>query len=123
MNPDTSFGSTQEPLVDAHLQQLQDQHRNELENIVLVLASITHISPEQVKPYIDTLLRQLIDKQERPFHETATTEEWVTAFRTWAQSHRHDGKCGNYRSGFYRNCSQEARPRPTGSRRDIWRRS
>ena len=91
MNPDTSFGSTQEPLVDAHLQHLQDQHRDELENIVRVLASITHISPEQVKPYIDKLLRQLMDKQERPFHETATAEEWVIAFRTWAESHRHDG--------------------------------
>ncbi|WP_026135175.1 hypothetical protein [Scytonema hofmannii] len=62
-----------------------------MENIVRVLASITNISPEEVKPYIDTLLQQLLNRQqERPFHETATAQEWVTAFREWAASHRHN---------------------------------
>ena len=91
MNPDTSSSSTQEPLVYDHVQHLQNQYQDELENIIRVLASITHISPEQVKPYMDTLLQQLVNKHEdRPFHETATAEEWVTAFRTWAAGHRHD---------------------------------
>ncbi|KYC35830.1 hypothetical protein WA1_05920 [Scytonema hofmannii PCC 7110] len=68
-----------------------EQYRDELENIVRVLASITNISPEEVKPYIDTLLQQLLNRQqERPFHETATAQEWVTAFREWAASHRHN---------------------------------
>lgn len=89
MNTDTSF--SQEPLVYQHLQSLQQQHRDELTHIIQVLASITNISPEEVKPYMDTLLRQLINKQEeRPFHETATASEWVKAFREWAASHRHD---------------------------------
>lgn len=98
MNSDAHEGGTQETLIYQHLQNLQEQHRDELENIVRLLASITNISPEQVKPYpeqvkpyIDNLLRQLVNKQEeRHFHETATTEEWVTAFREWAASHRHD---------------------------------
>lgn len=91
MNSDTYEGSTQEALVYHHLQSLREQHRDELENIVRVLASITNISPEQVKPYMDTLLRQLVNKQEeRPFHETATASEWVTAFREWAANHRHN---------------------------------
>ncbi|MBE8970079.1 hypothetical protein IQ277_28855 [Nostocales cyanobacterium LEGE 12452] len=69
---------------------MQEQYQDELENIVRLLASITNISPEQVKPHIDTLLRQLVKQPERPFHETATASEWVTAFREWAASHRHD---------------------------------
>jgi NAD-specific glutamate dehydrogenase len=91
MNSDTFEGSTQESLVYNHLQSLREQHRDELDNMVRVLANITNISLEQVKPYMDTLLQQLISKQkERPFHETATTEEWVTAFREWARNHRHN---------------------------------
>lgn len=91
MNSETFEGSTQEPPVYGHLQHLQEEHRDELESIVQVLANITHISPEKVKPHIDTLLRQLVGKQdERPFHETATAEEWVTAFQAWAANHRHD---------------------------------
>lgn len=91
MNPDTYESNTQNSLIYQHLENLQEQHQAELENIVRVLASITNISPKQVKPYIDTLLLQLVNKQqEPPFHETATTEEWVTAFREWAASHCHD---------------------------------
>lgn len=90
MNSNTYEGSTQEALV-YQLQNLREQHREELENIVRILASITNVSPEQIKPYIDTLLQQLVNKQqERPFYETATASEWVTAFREWAASHRHD---------------------------------
>ncbi len=90
MNSDTFFSDTQEPLIYDHLQQLQEQHASELENVVQILASITNISPEQVKPYMDTLLRQLVNRQEkRPFHETATASEWVTAFQEWTASHRH----------------------------------
>ncbi|MGL4498026.1 MAG: hypothetical protein ACRCU2_03100 [Planktothrix sp.] len=28
--------------------------------------------------------------KDRPFYETATPEEWVKAFREWAESHRGD---------------------------------
>lgn len=88
MNSDTYEGSTQEALV---YQSLQEQHRDELENIVRLLASITNISPERVKPHMDTLLRQLVNQpEEPPFSETATASEWVTAFREWAASHHHD---------------------------------
>jgi hypothetical protein len=90
MNSDTYEDSTQQTLVYPYLESLQEQHQDELENIIRVLASITNISPEQVKPHMDVLLRQLVNKQqERPFHETATASEWVTAFREWAANHRH----------------------------------
>ncbi|BAZ15224.1 hypothetical protein NIES4071_70960 [Calothrix sp. NIES-4071] len=90
MNQNIFFRS-QEPPLSQHLQSLQEEHRDELENIVRVLASITNISPEQVKPYMNNLLWQLLNKQEeRPFYETATALEWVTAFREWAASHHHN---------------------------------
>jgi hypothetical protein len=90
MTSETSHGSTQETPVYLQLQHLQEEHQDELEGIVRVLATITHIAPEKVKPHIDSLLRELVGKQEeRPFHETATAEEWVTAFQGWAASHRH----------------------------------
>ncbi|HAG83532.1 MAG TPA: hypothetical protein DCL61_20875, partial [Cyanobacteria bacterium UBA12227] len=85
MNQETYEGSPQDSLVYASLIELQEQHRDELDNMARVLASIARTSPEQVKPYIDTLLRQLVSKPtERPFHETATASEWVAAFREWA---------------------------------------
>lgn len=90
MNSNTYEGSTHEALV-YHLQSLREQHGDELDNIIRVLASITNISPEQIKPHIDRLLQQLVNQQEeRPFHETATASEWVTAFREWAASHHHN---------------------------------
>ncbi|MGV0103523.1 hypothetical protein [Nostoc sp. DSM 114167] len=41
MNPDTHEGGTQKTLIYQHLQNLQEQHQDELENIVRLLASIT----------------------------------------------------------------------------------
>ena len=77
--------------MNSDIKSLQQQHQDELENIIRVLSSITNISPEQIKPYMDILLKQLVSKQEeRPFHETATASEWVTAFREWAGSHCHN---------------------------------
>ena len=91
MNSDIFEGHPQEPPAYIHLQHLQEEHRDELEGIVQVLANITHVSPEKIKPYMNKLLQQLVDKQgERPFHETANTEEWVAAFQTWAANHHHN---------------------------------
>lgn len=40
---------------------------------------------------LDTLLLPLVplngEPEERPFHETATTEEWLKAFNEWVESH------------------------------------
>jgi hypothetical protein len=90
MNPETSEHSTQEPSVTS-LQHISEENRDEIDGIVQVLAHITHSSPEKIKPYIDTLLRQLMGNQEEPpFHETATVEEWIASFQAWAANHHHD---------------------------------
>jgi hypothetical protein len=63
----------------------------ELEGVVQVLANVTKLPTEVVKPHLDALLEQLMKlKQEQPFYKTATAFEWITAFREWAQSHKRD---------------------------------
>ncbi|WP_414568288.1 hypothetical protein [Nostoc sp. CCY 9925] len=68
-----------------------DVDREELEGVVQVLANVTKLPVEVVKPHLDALLEQLMkSKQEQPFYKTATALEWITAFREWAESHRRD---------------------------------
>jgi hypothetical protein len=50
--------------------------REELEGVVQVLANVTKLPVEVVKPHFDALLEQLMkSKQEQPFHKTATALE------------------------------------------------
>jgi hypothetical protein len=71
------------------LQNFQEAHREDIKTITQVLVKITNRTPEQLKPYLDALLEQLVQsQQERPFYETATPEEWIVAFREWVESHR-----------------------------------
>ena len=70
---------------------LTEADREELEGVVQVLANVTKLPIEVVKPHFDALLEQLIkSKQDQPFYKTATALEWITAFREWAESHRRD---------------------------------
>ncbi|MCC5602503.1 hypothetical protein [Nostoc favosum] len=70
---------------------LTEADRQELEGVVQVLANVTKLPVEVVKPHFDALLKQLMkSKQDQPFYKTATALEWITAFREWAQSHRRD---------------------------------
>ena len=70
---------------------LTEVDREELEGVVQVLANVTKLPIEVVKPHFDALLEQLIkSKQDQPFYKTATALEWITAFREWAESHRRD---------------------------------
>jgi len=63
-------------------------HREDLEAIVQILMKIANRPAQQIKPYLDTMLEQLLEPEERPFYETASPEEWVSAFREWVESHR-----------------------------------
>ncbi|MCC5620734.1 hypothetical protein [Nostoc sp. CHAB 5715] len=70
---------------------LTEADREELEGVVQVLANVTKLPVEMVKPHFDALLEQLMkSKQDQPFYKTATVLEWITAFREWAESHRRD---------------------------------
>ncbi|MFN6568247.1 hypothetical protein A6770_30900 [Nostoc minutum NIES-26] len=70
---------------------LEQAHSQDIETITRLLAKISNRSPSEIKPHLNTMLLQLVQPStERPFYETATASEWVTAFREWAASHRHD---------------------------------
>lgn len=88
MNTSTPIGKNSESLV---LHEFKSAHTEEIQEIAQTLAQITNLSEETVKPHLDAMLEQLVkSKVERPFYETATPDEWVKAFREWADSHRRD---------------------------------
>jgi hypothetical protein len=72
-----------------NLKELEQFYSEDIETITLLLAKISHRSPSEIKPHLDTMLERLVQPvQERPFYETATPNEWVAAFRDWVESHR-----------------------------------
>lgn len=88
MNASTPIGKHSESQV---LHEIKEAHTQEIQQITQSLAQMTNLSEETVKPHLDALLLQLVKyKVERPFYETATPDEWVKAFREWADSHRRD---------------------------------
>lgn len=88
MNTSTPIGKNSKSLV---LHEFKSAHTEEIQEIAQTLAQITNLSEETVKPHLDAMLEQLVkSKVERPFYETATPDEWVKAFREWADSHRRD---------------------------------
>ncbi len=69
------------------VQNLESAHKEDLEAVLQVLVKITSRTREEIKPHLDAMLERLVEPQERPFYETATAEEWIRAFRAWADSH------------------------------------
>lgn len=68
---------------------LELAHSQEIEIITLLLAQITNRTPDEIKPHLDNMLERLLQPlNECLFYETATTQEWVTAFTEWVESHR-----------------------------------
>lgn len=64
-----------------------------------VLTRITTKSPEVIKPYLDAILKRLVQLQQvqLPLYETASPEELAQAFYLWAASHEyHSPLLSNY---------------------------
>lgn len=88
MNTTTSKDRNSESTV---LHEFKQAHIQEIQAITSALVKITNLSTETVQPHLDAMLEQLVkSKQERPFYETATAEEWIQALQEWSQSHRRD---------------------------------
>jgi len=69
---------------------LQESHKQDLETITQILADITNRNPEEIKPYLDRILTQLVEpQQERPVNENATPAEQIATFQAWVESHRN----------------------------------
>jgi hypothetical protein len=88
MNTNTSINKNSDSRV---FHEFKSNHTQEIQQIAQTLVTITNLSEEIVKPHLDAMLLQLVkSKVERPFYETATPDEWVKAFREWADNHRRD---------------------------------
>lgn len=60
----------------------------EIEAQLIAQAAAKGVPVEQyLQSWIET---NLITEIVQPFHQTATTEEWVEAFTAWAKSHSSD---------------------------------
>jgi len=69
---------------------LQESHKQDLETITQILADITNRNPEEIKPYLDRILTQLVKpQQETQVDETATPAEQIATFQAWVESHRN----------------------------------
>jgi hypothetical protein len=83
-----SFEGEKGDASSALLRQFEEANREEISAITRVLAKITSLSPEEITPHVHTMLAALLKPRERPFHQTATPQEWVQALREWSESHR-----------------------------------
>jgi hypothetical protein len=68
----------------------QESHKQDLETITQILADITNRNPEEIKPYLNIILTQLVEpQQETQVDETATPAEQIAEFQAWVESHRN----------------------------------
>lgn len=74
--------------VSAIVHALEEENREDLETVTHILLKITHLPSEQIKPCLHTLMENLIELQESPFHANATPEEWSQRFSAWVEGHR-----------------------------------
>lgn len=84
-----------EPLFEHNHQRVNDivhsleaENREDLETVTHILSKITHLPSEQIKPCLHTLMENLVELQETPFHNKATPEEWSQRFSAWVEGHR-----------------------------------
>lgn len=72
-------------------QNISTPNNQELEKVISALSKITSRSPEEIKPHLEQLLLELSQKPAVPqnhFFETATDDEWISAFSKWSESHK-----------------------------------
>ena len=74
-------------------QNYPNQDSPEIKKVIETLSEITSRSPEEIKPYLDKLLKSLSPKQDSfdsaLFSETSTHEEWSNEFHQWIDSHKN----------------------------------
>jgi len=55
---------------------LEAVNKEDLKTITQALVRITSLTPEEIKPHLDEMLKRLMNPKERLTQETATPEEW-----------------------------------------------
>jgi exonuclease VII small subunit len=77
--------------VEAIVHSLEEEHLEDIEALTQLLEKITQVPLTQIKPRLQSLVADLVELQETPFHATATPDEWSNAFHRWVESHRNFG--------------------------------
>lgn len=78
-------------IMSQSLEDTPDVNSQELQEVIGVLVKITSRSPEEIKPKLEKFLSELRQTPAIPenhFFETATDDEWITAFLSWSISHK-----------------------------------
>jgi uncharacterized membrane-anchored protein len=65
------------------LHNLEQMYREDLEHITHALAKITNSTPSEIKPYLDTILLQIVESKKRE----VTSQKRKRAFNAWVKSH------------------------------------
>ena len=63
MSIDTSLEDRSRSQNDERLQEFEQAHQEDLETITAVLVKITHHTPQEIKPHLDTMLSRLIESE------------------------------------------------------------
>jgi hypothetical protein len=88
LNNSDIYGSS---LMNQISQDFSPPNSQEFEKVVHSLSKITSLSPEEIKPHLEKLLSDLNQKptvSKNHFFETATDDEWISAFHQWSESHK-----------------------------------
>ena len=76
--------SNQKSQTTESFQQFEQAHKEEITAVSLIVAKITNRSLEEVKPYLDTMLSELVESNS----SSANTSERAREFREWVESHK-----------------------------------
>lgn len=85
--PESSFEHYQQR-VSKIVHALEADNWEDLGTVTHILSKITHLFSEQIRPCLHSLMENLIELQERPFHATATPDEWSQRFSAWVEAHQ-----------------------------------
>ncbi|GAA6615176.1 hypothetical protein [Scytonema sp. NUACC26] len=87
MDTSTPFDKENLNSFSQFLHDFEEMHREDLATVTHALAKITNLTPSEIKPYLDTILLQIVESKKRE----STSQERKYAFNTWVQSHEGQG--------------------------------
>ena len=73
------------------MSQLPQSTEQEFERAIGILSKITSRSPEEIKLHLEKFLAEFSSESavgKSHFFDTATDDEWISAFRNWSESHK-----------------------------------
>ncbi|MBW4442660.1 MAG: hypothetical protein KME10_15775 [Plectolyngbya sp. WJT66-NPBG17] len=73
------------------LRVLEEENSEDLEAVTRILSKLTHLSSEQIKPRLQSLITNLLDLQASQPEPQESSEAWTQRFTKWVEEHRELG--------------------------------